>query len=101
MQLFVKYVIIKNMSRPKKKPDGKKFYSVKLRPETATTSQYLSALLGMNWNDLLDEIVQIGTAYIYTRRRQNLAIPIEEIPDIWEKLPDTKYKSLKGTEIPA
>lgn len=61
----------------------------------------LAAILDVDWQDILDETIQIGTGYVYQRNRMNKAIPIKEIPEIWEKLPETtKMKSLVGTEMP-
>ena len=80
---------------------GTEWTVVRVRPETIQTARILAAMIGEALPDIFDEIVQVGVGYIYARRRNNLASPPEEIPEIWEKLPiAARIKSLKGTEMP-
>jgi len=58
--------------------------------------------MGEEWKEIIDEMLRVGAAYIYTRRRQNLADSIPEIPEVWEKLPALhELDVLKNTEYPA
>lgn len=83
-----------------KKIDGTIWIKTRLRPDTVKMLHAFAALMGEEtWQDIADEIMQIGLMYAYKRRRANL-IQFEELPEIHEKLPNVRFKTLKGTEYP-
>ena len=72
------------------------------RANTLWALRTLAALLRMQDSDLADEALQVGLAYIYTRRRANLATPFVQLAEIWQKLDvdQKEIRALRGTEYP-
>lgn len=74
---------------------------IRVRKESLQAIRALAVVLEIEWQDILDEAIQVGVGYIYQRNRMNKANPIPTIPEIWEKLPvPATMKSLVGTEMP-
>lgn len=85
--------------RPRARTHGVPYVKLRIRPETMKMLRVLGILSGVAWGDLADEAMQVGLGYIYARRRQNLAEPIREIPEITQYLNARDLQSLKGTEF--
>lgn len=89
------------IGRPKK-PNAPPYVQLRIRPDSILAIKLVALALDTDWQDLLDDAIQVGASYIYQRNRMNKAEPIVEVPEIWERLPvPAKIKTLRGTEFPS